>query len=111
MQIPETFPFVDIEVVDGALTEWETDVFITFDNLAQEVNVSYSAEDIKTVLTVKGEDDLDIREVNMGLPYMGRRRTGKESFRSGTDGAWVFYSERSFRRNTSDCCGWNRHVL
>ena len=59
-----------IEVVDGSQEKWTTDVYVTFDNLAQEVNVSYSADDIKTVLTVKGADDLDIREVNMGLPYI-----------------------------------------
>ena len=59
-----------IEVTDGSQEQWVTDVYITFDNLAQEVNVSYSAEDIKTVLTVRGQDDLDIREVNMGLPYI-----------------------------------------
>ena len=59
-----------IEVVDGALTEWETDVFVTFDNLVQEVNVNYSADDIKTVLTVTYGDDLNIRETNMGLPYL-----------------------------------------
>lgn len=59
-----------IEITDGSQEKWQTDVYVSFDNLAQEVNVSYSAEDIKTVLTVKGEDDLDIREVNMGLPYI-----------------------------------------
>ncbi len=59
-----------IEITDGSQEKWQTDVYVTFDNLAQEVNVSYSAEDIKTVLTVKGQDDLDIREVNMGLPYI-----------------------------------------
>ena len=59
-----------IEITDGSQTKWQTDVYVTFDNLAQEVNISYSAEDIKTVLTVKGQDDLDIREVNMGLPYI-----------------------------------------
>lgn len=59
-----------IEVSDGALSSWETDVFVTFDNLAQEMNVGYSTDDIKTVLTVKGADDLDIREVNNGLPYI-----------------------------------------
>ena len=59
-----------IEITDGSQEKWQTDVYVTFDNLAQEVNVSYSAEDIKTVLTVKGKDDLDIREVNMGLPYI-----------------------------------------
>lgn len=59
-----------IQVTDGSQSQWMTDVFVRFDNLAQEVNVSYSAEDIKTVLTVKGADDLDIREVNFGLPYI-----------------------------------------
>ena len=59
-----------IEITDGSQENWITDVYITFDNLAQEVNVSYSADDIKTVLSVKGADDLHIREVNMGLPYI-----------------------------------------
>ena len=60
----------NIEVVDGGLTEWETDVFITFENLATEMQVSYNADDIKTQLTVTYGDDLDIREINMGLPYI-----------------------------------------
>lgn len=59
-----------IEVVDGALTKWETDVFVTFDNLAQEININYDADSIKTVLTVTYGDGLDIREVNTGLPYI-----------------------------------------
>lgn len=59
-----------IEVADGYQEKWSTDVFVSFDNLAQQMNVSYSADDIKTVLTVTGADELDIREVNMGLPYI-----------------------------------------
>ena len=59
-----------IEIVDGSQAKWETDVFISFDNLSREVNISYSADDIKTVLTVTGADDLDIREVNLGQPYI-----------------------------------------
>ena len=59
-----------IEVTDGSQEQWETDVYITFDNLAQQIQVSYSADDIKTVLTVKGQDDFNIREVNMGLDYI-----------------------------------------
>ena len=59
-----------VEVTDGSQEQWMTDVYVTFDNLAQEINISYSADDIKTVLTVKGADDLGIREVNMGLPYL-----------------------------------------
>ena len=59
-----------IEITDGSQEQWTTDVYVSFDNLAQEVNVSYKADDIKTVLTIKGADNLDIREVNMGLPYL-----------------------------------------
>lgn len=59
-----------IEIVDGALTEWETDVFVTFDNLSQEVDIKYSSDDIRTVLTVTYGDNLDIREANLGLPYL-----------------------------------------
>lgn len=55
-----------IEVVDGGLKAWETDVFITFDNLAQTVDVNYDADSIKTVLTVKFGEDENIREVNFG---------------------------------------------
>lgn len=60
----------NIEVVDGGLTEWDTDVFVTFENLAKEMQVSYNADDIKTRLTVTYGDDLDIREINMGSPYI-----------------------------------------
>ena len=59
-----------IEVVDGALTEWETDVFITFSNLSKEINISYDADAIKTRLVVTYGDGLDIREVNLGMPYL-----------------------------------------
>ena len=59
-----------IEIVDGALTEWETDVFVTFDNLTQEISVNYDADAIKTQLTVSYGDDGDIRETNFGLPYL-----------------------------------------
>lgn len=59
-----------IEAVDGALTAWETDVFVTFDNLSQEININYDADSIKTRLTVTYGDDYDIRETNLGLPYL-----------------------------------------
>jgi hypothetical protein len=48
----------------------DTDVTIAFDNLATKIQVDYSADDIKTVLTIKGADDLTIREINYGLPYI-----------------------------------------
>ena len=59
-----------IEIIDGALTEWETDVFVSFENLAQEVNINYDADAIKTKLTVTYGEDLNIREANLGLPYL-----------------------------------------
>lgn len=59
-----------IEITDGSQEQWKTDIYVTFDNLAEEVNVSYDTDNIKTVLTIKGADDLDIREVNMGMPYL-----------------------------------------
>lgn len=58
-----------IEVV-GVDSTWETDVFISFDNLSQEIKIDYDADSIKTVLTVTFGDDNDIREVNLGLPYI-----------------------------------------
>lgn len=58
-----------IEVV-GVDSTWETDVFVSFDNLIQEANVSYNVDDIRTVLTVTYGDDHDIREANLGLPYL-----------------------------------------
>lgn len=58
-----------IEVV-GIDSNWDTDVFVTFDNLSQEVNVSYDSDSIKTVLTVTYGNDFDIREINLGLPYL-----------------------------------------
>ena len=59
-----------LEITDGALSRWETDVFVAFDNLSQEINITYDADEIKTKLTVTGADELDIREVNMGQPYL-----------------------------------------
>lgn len=59
-----------IEIIDGALSEWETDVFVTFDNLSQEINIDYDADSIKTVLTVTYGEDENIREANLGLPYI-----------------------------------------
>lgn len=51
-------------------TRWETDVFVSRENLANEINISYSTDDIKTKLKVSGADDLDIREINLGKNYI-----------------------------------------
>ena len=56
----------DSEIENDANTKWTTDVFISKDNLASEIKVNYSKDNIKTKLVVTGSDDLDIREVNLG---------------------------------------------
>jgi len=56
----------DSDVGSEINTQFETDVFISKDNLASECKVSYSSDNIKTKLVVTGSDNLDIREVNLG---------------------------------------------
>lgn len=46
-------------------TRWKTDVIISRDNLASQIDVNYSSDNIKTKLTVTGGEDLNIREVNL----------------------------------------------
>jgi hypothetical protein len=67
----EEAPSVDavIEAV-GVDATWETDVFVTFDNLSRETKAHYDADEIKTVLTVTYGDNLNIREANLGMPYL-----------------------------------------
>lgn len=56
---------------DGrVLTRWDTDIYITRDNLANEVNVKVSGDNIKTKLKVSGGDNIDISEVNLGKSYL-----------------------------------------
>ena len=56
----------DSDVDNEVNTRFETDVFISKDNLASECKVSYSSDNIKTKLVVTGSDNLDIREINLG---------------------------------------------
>ena len=56
----------DSDIDNESNTRWTTDVFISKDNLASEVKVSYSSDNIKTKLVVTGSDNFDIREVNLG---------------------------------------------
>lgn len=51
-------------------TRFDTDVYISRDNLASEIQIQYSTDNIKTKLKVSGADDLDIREVNLGKNYL-----------------------------------------
>ncbi len=56
----------DSEIENETSTRFKTDVFVSKDNLASEIKVNYSSDDIKTKLVVTGSDNLDIREVNLG---------------------------------------------
>lgn len=51
-------------------TQWDTDVFVSRENLAQSIDVKYSTDDIKTKLKITGSDDLDVRDVNLGQNYI-----------------------------------------
>lgn len=56
---------------DGqVLTRWDTDIYISRDNLANEVNIKVSGDNIKTKLKVSGGDNIDISEVNLGKSYL-----------------------------------------
>ena len=64
------------EVEDGITTNntvqtrFDTDVYISRENLANEINIKYSTDNIKTKLKVSGSDGLDIREINLGKSYI-----------------------------------------
>jgi hypothetical protein len=51
-------------------TQWNTDVFISKENLASAIDIKYSADDIKTKLKITGSDTLDVRDVNLGQNYI-----------------------------------------
>lgn len=44
----------------------DTNIYISYNNLAKNISISSSIDEIKTCLTVLGADDINIREVNMG---------------------------------------------
>ena len=98
-----------IEVV-GEDSAWETDVFVSFDNLSQEVKVNYDADNIKTVLTVTFGEDNDIREVNLGQPYITDLSyyTTPEWMGQDLYDAWIAYQDKcnnkqsDYIKNTQD---------
>ena len=60
-----------LTVENSVQTLFDSDIFISRDNLATEINVSYSTDDIKTKLRVSGgSEDIDIRDVNLGQNYI-----------------------------------------
>ena len=44
----------------------DTNIHLTFDSLLEKTQMDYSIDDIKTCITLTGQDDLSVREVNMG---------------------------------------------
>ena len=69
---------------DAIETQWDTDVFISKDNLASQIDISYSADDIKTKLKITGADTLDVRDVNLGQNYVLNL-----SYYNDDDGLWM----------------------
>lgn len=59
-------------LTDDGVTDskYDTDIYISRANLASEVQISTSTDNIKTRLKVGGSEDLDIREVNLGKNYI-----------------------------------------
>jgi hypothetical protein len=43
-----------------------TNIYISYNNLLESVNISCDLSEIKTCLTLTGDDDLTVREINMG---------------------------------------------
>ena len=59
-----------INVGQSVETQWDTDVYISRENLTSELDISYSTDDIKTKLKITGSDNLDVRDVNLGQNYI-----------------------------------------
>lgn len=52
------------------LDRWQTDVYISKENLTNEIQIKVSGDNIKTQLKVSGGEDLSISEVNLGKNYI-----------------------------------------
>lgn len=59
-----------VNIYDEEAYGKNTNIYITKDNLSQEIHVDYDGDEIKTCLYVYGDSDIGIREVNLGLPYI-----------------------------------------
>lgn len=55
---------------NAVATRWDTDIFISKDNLANEIDIKMSSDNIKTKLKVSGGDSLSVSEVNIGQDYI-----------------------------------------
>jgi hypothetical protein len=59
-----------VNIGQSVETQWDTDVFISRENLVSSLDITYSTDDIKTKLKITGSDTLDIRDVNLGQNYI-----------------------------------------
>ena len=59
-----------INVYDEESCGNDTNIYISKDNLANNIEVNYNGDEIKTCLYVYGDSDIDIRSVNLGIPYI-----------------------------------------
>ena len=55
-----------INVYNSETFGQDTNIHVSYNNLLQKTTMNYSTDDIKTCLTLKGDDDLNIREIAMG---------------------------------------------
>lgn len=46
--------------------KYDTNIYVSYDNLLKNTNISSSTDDIKTCVVLEGEDELEIREINFG---------------------------------------------
>jgi hypothetical protein len=65
------------EELDDGMTEdgeidpqWDTNVIVSKDNLASQIEVKYSGDDIRTKLKLSSSDGVNVREVNLGSDYI-----------------------------------------
>lgn len=63
-----TFDTINKEINAYTVEEYgiDTNVHISYNNLLEKAQLSYSIDEIKTCVTLKGSDDLSVREINRG---------------------------------------------
>lgn len=76
----------------------DTNIFVSYDNLLKNADMSCSSDDIKTALAITGEDELEVREINMGFNtiYNLDYYNSKEFW---SDGLYEAYNAWKAKRN------------
>lgn len=56
---------------DGEIDpQWDTNVIVSKDNLASQIEIKYSGDDIRTKLKLSSSEGVNVREVNLGSDYI-----------------------------------------